>query len=157
MTLRLLLAATLLLLPTALAAEQQHAVYLHEYTGGLHIVPEEIRANVGDTLRFDVLNQGTAPHNLIVCGDGTKPQEACTDRWGFTPMLEANQSAPLTFTIEKAGTFDYYCSIPGHKGGGMKGLLIVSGGDESSSIPALPVAGVLALLATLALVGRRRA
>lgn len=143
----------LALTPTALAAEYEHTVYLHEYEGGLHIVPEQINAKVGDTLKLTVLNQGTSPHNFLVCGDGEDFDEACSDRWGFTGMIEPNQTAPVTVEVQKAGRFDYYCYVPGHKGAGMAGTLVVTGGEEKSSVPLGPLA--LVALGAVAVAMRR--
>ncbi|HET6405839.1 MAG TPA: plastocyanin/azurin family copper-binding protein [Candidatus Thermoplasmatota archaeon] len=125
----------------------EHMVYLHEYTGGLHIVPEQINAKVGDTLVLTVINQGASPHNLRVCGDTPPtPSEQCQQSWGQTKFNVAPDET-VTLTVEnipKAGTFEYYCYVPGHKGGGMVGTLIVQGGEESKSVPALGAAGVAA-------------
>ena len=149
-----ILALGLALVPTALAAEYEHTVYLHEYSAGLHIVPEQINAKVGDTLKLTVVNQGASPHNFLVCGDGEDFDEACSDRWGFTGMIEPNATAPVTVEVKEAGRFDYYCYVPGHKGAGMAGTLVVSGGaQEKSSVPLGPIA--LAALGAAALALRR--
>lgn len=145
----------LALAPTALAAEYEHNVYLHEYSGGLHIVPEQINAKVGDTLKLTITNQGASPHNFMVCGDGEDFDEACSDRWGFTGMIEPNATAPVTVEVKEAGRFDYYCYVPGHKGAGMAGVLVVTGGaEEKSNIPLGPLA--FAALGAAALAFRRR-
>lgn len=149
------LLALLAAAPTAAAAVQEHAIYLHEYSGGLHIVPEVIHAEVGDTLRVTVHNQGASPHNLRFCGDPAGPMESCRDVWAFTGMIPPNGTAPMTVDVKKAGTFDYYCYIAGHKGGGMAGQLIVEGGAEEKSAPAAPLAALLAALVAVAFLRRR--
>ena len=152
---RIALAALLALVsvPPALAqdAPLEQTVYLHE---NLHIVPERINARVGDTIQAHVINAGQTPHDLLFCGDGTNDVSACQDRWSFI-RLNPGQEGNITVEIKEAGTFDYYCSIPGHKQGGMRGELIVQGstGETKNPIPgmglllALAAAGVgLALL-----------
>jgi len=155
---RALVVLSLLAAPSVLAAEATHEVFLHEYSGGFHLVPEEIYANVGDVLTFQVTNQGAAPHSLIVCGDEPSPSNACTDTWGRMPPIAANETRPIQFTAKKAGTFEYWCDVPGHKGAGMLGTLVVKGeGASKKGLPAPGIALVALALVALALVRRPRA
>lgn len=157
MDLRIFL-ALLLLPPTALAAEAEHIVYLHE--NPLHALPEVIHARVGDTLRITVENpesEGKTVHNFMVCGDGRDFSEACDDRWGFTGIIQPGANALVTIVAKKAGTFDYYCYIAGHKSGGMIGQLVVEGDAAKKGLPGAPFAAILLALGALAFVRRRRA
>jgi len=155
----LALLCALLVAGTAAAQSErfEHTVYLHEYSGGLHIVPEQINAKVGDTLGLTVLNQGAAPHNLRVCGDTPPtPSQECKESWGQTRFnIEPNGTAPLQVEVTKAGTFEYYCYVAGHKGAGMVGTLIVEG-EEKDGVPGLGIASLVSLLAALAIVRRTR-
>ena len=139
------------------STQYEHTVFLHEYSGGLHIVPEQINAKVGDTLVLTVLNQGASPHNLRVCGDTPpKPSESCEQSWGQTRFnIEPNGTAPLMVEVAKAGKFEYYCYVQGHKGAGMVGTLIVEG-DEKNGVPAPGAIPILALVGALALALARR-
>ena len=138
----------------------EHTVYLHEYSGGLHILPERINAKVGDTLVLTVLNQGASSHNLRVCGDTPpSPSSECQQSWGQTKFsIAPNESVLLTIEdIPKAGTFEYYCYIPGHKSGGMVGELIVQGDAEESGVPGFTIVTLaLALGVAVALARRSR-
>jgi uncharacterized cupredoxin-like copper-binding protein len=58
---------------------------------------------------FDVKNEGKVPHNLHVDGSGV--QEATSD-------LAPGESESLTVEL-KPGSYDFFCSIPGHKQLGM--------------------------------------
>lgn len=42
-----------------------------------------------------------------------------------TKVMQAGQEETIQFVADKAGTFEYYCSVPGHRIAGMKGNLIV--------------------------------
>ena len=42
-----------------------------------------------------------------------------------TKQLQAGQSEIIEFVADKTGTFEYYCSVNGHRQMGMKGSLIV--------------------------------
>lgn len=135
-------------LPPAQAAQVDVPVYLHEYNGNLHMIPDVANANVGDTVRFTIINEGVdhdnSPHNFWVCGDGTDPGSECNDKWGFSGQIANNQTAVVTIVAKKAGTFDYYCAIPGHKQAGMSGILTVAGNG-----PATKTSGGGALVGTL--------
>jgi uncharacterized cupredoxin-like copper-binding protein len=58
---------------------------------------------------FDVSNDGKIVHDLVVKGGGV--DEA-------TPHIDPGQSSSLKVDL-KPGTYDVYCSIPGHKAAGM--------------------------------------
>jgi uncharacterized cupredoxin-like copper-binding protein len=65
---------------------------------------------------FDVKNDGKIPHDLVVEGNGIEAK---------TPLLEAGESKTLSVDL-KPGTYDLYCSVPGHKQAGMDLKLTVS-------------------------------
>ena len=58
---------------------------------------------------FEVQNQGKVPHNLVIKGAGV--DEATSD-------LAPGVSESLTVEL-KPGSYEFYCSIPGHKQLGM--------------------------------------
>lgn len=149
----LILALAIPLTPVAAAQTQEHIMYLHE---NLHIAPPRIDAREGDTLSVQVLNVGSSPHDVVFCGDAPNGGSTCDDRWAFTIQLPPGQSANITVPVKEAGTFEYYCSIPGHKQGGMKGELVVQGTGSGKSTPTPALLAVLAGLAVAALALRRR-
>jgi plastocyanin len=65
---------------------------------------------------FEVENEGKIPHNLTIAGPGGTEH---------TQDISAGQSATLTVEL-KRGTYDFYCSIPGHKQQGMDQKVTVS-------------------------------
>jgi plastocyanin len=66
---------------------------------------------------FEVDNKGKIPHNLTITGPGIS-KEATQD-------ISAGSSSSLTVKLER-GTYDFYCSIPGHKQQGMEQKVTVS-------------------------------
>jgi uncharacterized cupredoxin-like copper-binding protein len=66
---------------------------------------------------FDVSNQGKFPHDLTINGPGVSNER--------TSQIPAGGSAKLSVTL-KSGTYDFYCSIPGHKAAGMDQKVTVS-------------------------------
>jgi uncharacterized cupredoxin-like copper-binding protein len=72
---------------------------------------------------FKVTNMGTVAHNFKVCTKvvTTSKANACLGK--ATPNLAAGKSATLTVTLTVKGKYEFLCSLPGHAGGGMKGLI----------------------------------
>ena len=65
---------------------------------------------------FDVKNDGKIEHDFVIKGNGVDEK---------TPTIGAGESATLDVDL-KPGTYDVYCSIPGHKQAGMDLKLTVS-------------------------------
>ncbi len=65
---------------------------------------------------FAVANEGKIEHDLVIEGNGVDEK---------TPTIEPGKTATLKVDL-KAGTYDVYCSIPGHKQAGMDLKLTVS-------------------------------
>jgi plastocyanin len=66
---------------------------------------------------FEVENKGQIVHNLTIAGPGIS-KEATQD-------ISAGSSGSVTVKLEP-GTYDFYCSIPGHKAQGMDQKVTVS-------------------------------
>ena len=71
------------------------------------VVPKTLSAG---KYTFQASNEGKFPHDLTIDGPGVSDEK--------TPEIAAGSSAKLTVTL-KSGTYDFYCSIPGHKSAGM--------------------------------------
>jgi plastocyanin len=76
--------------------------------------PSSITVRPGETVRISFQNDGELPHNLTISalGIGTR-----TIAPGVVDTIE--------FTAPVAGTYDFFCSVSGHKESGMTGTLIV--------------------------------
>jgi plastocyanin len=65
------------------------------------------------TIDFD--NPSAIPHNVVIEEDGKELA-------GFEPITESEKAASAEL---KAGSYTYYCSVPGHREAGMEGTLTV--------------------------------
>jgi uncharacterized cupredoxin-like copper-binding protein len=65
---------------------------------------------------FEVKNDGNIDHDLVIKGNGVDEK---------TATIKAGDSATLKVDL-KPGTYDVYCSIPGHKQAGMDVKLTVT-------------------------------
>lgn len=73
--------------------------------------PANLNAKVGESVNLSISSDGT--HTLTI------------DELGVNQRLSKGNNS-VTFTPNKAGNFEYYCNIPGHKERGMIGVLQVT-------------------------------
>lgn len=86
--------------------------------GALAYNTKKLTAKAGKvTIKFT--NDSPLPHNVTVQSGTNGPTIAATPT--FTGGTKS-----VTMTL-KAGTYTYYCSVPGHRQGGMLGTLTVTG------------------------------
>jgi nitrite reductase (NO-forming) len=81
------------------------------------LVNPELKANVGDTVHITVINGDPVLHDLKIDKFGVHTEHLTLDE----------QTVTVEFVATQPGEFEYYCSIPGHREIGMKGLLHISG------------------------------
>jgi len=84
-----------------------------------------LSANVGDTVKI-----------TLTSGDGIEHDISFPDFNATSEhVVGQGSSTTLSFTVDKGGEFDYFCTIPGHREGGMEGKFSVAGGLVSDSAP----------------------
>jgi len=76
--------------------------------------PTILTVKAGEDSTISLKNAGTIEHDLTV-GDA-----------GFKLVVSAGNSAEKVLKIDKPGTYEFHCSVAGHKEAGMKGQLTVS-------------------------------
>jgi plastocyanin len=84
--------------------------------------PAEITLDKPGTYVFKAVNSGDTVHALEVEGEGIEEE---------TEEIEPGQSAELKVKL-KAGTYELYCPVDGHKEEGMEGKVIVKEGSGGS-------------------------
>lgn len=82
-------------------------------SNGLNFTPAEIRVKLGDKVKLTYKNN-RGKHDWTLDEFNAK-----------TKLIEAGQSDTIEFTADKKGSFEYYCSVQGHRQAGMKGTFIV--------------------------------
>jgi len=80
--------------------------------------PNTISLTKPGTYVFKGVNDGTTAHALGVEGNGVDSD---------IPAIDPGSSGTLKVTLSKAGTYEIYCPIDGHKALGMKGTITVGG------------------------------
>ncbi len=73
-----------------------------------------ITVKEGDTVTINLTNSGKMPHDWVV------------DEFdAATKQIKNGETDTLTFVADKAGTYEFYCSVGQHRANGMVGTLIV--------------------------------
>jgi manganese oxidase len=79
------------------------------------------------------------PVTLVLDNKGQLDHDISIPALGVQLTARAGKSASQTVTASKEGTFEFICSIPGHKEAGMRGSVVV-GGAVTTTAPATGVA-----------------
>ncbi|HJS18538.1 MAG TPA: copper-containing nitrite reductase [Anaerolineales bacterium] len=89
-----------------------------------------LSANVGDTVKIN-----------LTTGDGTEHDIAFPDfNAASEHVVGKGSSTTLSFTVDKGGTFAYYCTLPGHRQAGMEGKFEAAG-ESLAEAPAQMASG----------------
>ena len=84
-----------------------------------------LSANVGDTVKI-----------TLTSGDGIEHDISFPDFNATSEhVVGQGSSTNLSFTVDKGGEFDYFCTIPGHREAGMEGKFTVAGGIVAGADP----------------------
>jgi uncharacterized cupredoxin-like copper-binding protein len=108
-------------------------VVMREQDGRMLFIPDRIRIRKGEQVRFQLRNSGEVDHEFVV---GTleenfkhmKEMEKNPDMEHDDPnarRLKPKTNGEIVWQFTKAGTFDFSCLIPGHRGAGMFGTIVV--------------------------------
>jgi uncharacterized cupredoxin-like copper-binding protein len=96
------------------AAPSTQALDLEVTARDLSFTPTELDIPAVGTTRIVLRNQGFAVHNLTV------------DALGIQAVAPRGGVAEVTLTDPPLGTYEFYCSVSGHREAGMVGTLVVS-------------------------------
>lgn len=78
--------------------------------------PNNIQAKTGQ-ITFNLVNNGSVDHDMHI----EIPGNAQT-----SPLVGPGESTTWTVTIDEAGTYEVWCTVPGHRESGMEGQLEVT-------------------------------
>jgi plastocyanin len=102
--------------PAAASAGAAQVIKLAADPGGaLKFNTTSLTAKAGK-VKIEFTNASPVPHNLTVQGSASSE--------GATPTSAGGTKA-LTLNL-KAGTYSFFCSVPGHRQAGMQGTLVVN-------------------------------
>jgi nitrite reductase (NO-forming) len=78
--------------------------------------PPTLSAKAGQPIQVTLDNTGQIDHDFSITEGVSQPVKN---------LAQPGQKAVTTFTIDKPGTYTYFCSQPGHEQAGMKGTLTI--------------------------------
>jgi plastocyanin len=78
--------------------------------------PPTLTAKAGQPIQVTLDNTGQTLHDFSIAEGVSQPVK---------DTAQPGQKAVTTFTIDKPGTYTYFCSQPGHEQAGMKGTLTI--------------------------------
>ena len=100
--------------PTQTTTVDSNAVALTVSGDNFKFAPSALTVKKGQTVTLTLNNTGGF-HDLKI------------DEFGVaTPKIQGPNSTSITFVADKAGSFEYYCSVGNHRAMGMKGTLTVT-------------------------------
>jgi nitrite reductase (NO-forming) len=85
--------------------------------------PADIQVPAGQPITIHLNNAGSVEHDITV------------DALQAKIVAAAGQMAQGTLVFDKPGTYEFYCSVPGHKEAGMKGTITAVGAGEAPPQP----------------------
>ena len=81
--------------------------------GTMDFSPNTLTVAKGTAVTINIKNTSALNHNFSL------------DAFHVNQNVDAGQSATVTFTPDQAGTYYFYCNVPGHAQAGMVGKLTV--------------------------------
>jgi nitrite reductase (NO-forming) len=76
--------------------------------------PNQVRVSAGGTVNLILANEGDTLHDIT----------APALRFRLEAMAGATATGVLT--VPGPGTYEFFCSVPGHREAGMSGILVVT-------------------------------
>ncbi|HEX2697399.1 MAG TPA: copper-containing nitrite reductase, partial [Anaerolineales bacterium] len=87
-----------------------------------------LKAKVGDEVTITLSSGEGAEHNLSLPDFNIDSQH----------VIGKGNSTTVTFTVDKGGSFAYFCNLPGHRQAGMEGKFNVEGAAANNAPAAAP-------------------
>lgn len=88
-----------------------------------------LAATKGQALTISLTNSGALEHDFTIDKIDAKAtldgKDAKTEKYAVHASVKPKASGKLEITANAAGSFEYYCTVAGHKEAGMKGTLTV--------------------------------
>jgi uncharacterized cupredoxin-like copper-binding protein len=104
-------------------------------TDNMRFAPDLIEVKLGETVRFDLRNEGRMLHEMVI-GTAKELEEHAALMLKFPDMehdepymahVAAGKRGAIVWTFNRPGDFEFACLIPGHYQAGMKGRIRVKG------------------------------
>lgn len=91
------------------------APVIHVVANEFLYTPGDFEVEAGHSFTIMLHNEGALEHDITI--------EGFEELGGI--HLVASEDGMASFTLDEPGEYTYYCTVPGHRGAGMTGTLIV--------------------------------
>lgn len=81
--------------------------------GEMWFDPSALEVTAGEPVNLTVSNRGRVFHDLTI------------DEFGLQIDVDSDQSTTAGLDLDVPGTYEFYCSVPGHAAAGMRGVITV--------------------------------
>lgn len=120
---------------TSAEVDRTVKVRMYETEDGQYLYePRELAVEAGETVHFDIVNEGENPHELVL---DTMPKNAehMELMAKFPEMehddpnavrLEPGEKGSIIWTFSNSGSFEFACLMPGHYEAGMRSPVTVN-------------------------------
>lgn len=89
--------------------------------------PEAIEIEVGQTVAFEVVNEGTLTHEMVLGEEAsTQGHVHGEDAPNGTGEIPGEETATIAWTFTETGEFVYECHVDNHHKQGMRGTISVN-------------------------------
>ncbi len=98
------------------------------------VVNPTLQAKVGDIVTVTLMSGEGAEHNFSLPALNVDSPH----------VMGQGKTVSVTFGVNQPGTFDYFCSLPGHKEAGMQGKFVATGGlaQAAAATPTMDMSGM---------------
>jgi uncharacterized cupredoxin-like copper-binding protein len=114
------------------ASVQQVTLHAKEFS----FTPNSVQLKLGQLVQLTIVNDGTVDHDIksaipisglkYQSADNPADEQADNAAQGvFDVDYNQGHTAQITFVPTKAGTYQFYCDVPGHREAGMTGTFVV--------------------------------
>jgi plastocyanin len=105
------------------AVEKNGVLTLEADPSGLLQYTAKTATATAGPLKVDFINKSPLPHNVAIQAGNSGATQGSTPILGRSP-IGAKENVTFSVTLQ-AGTYTYFCEVPGHRQGGMWGTLTV--------------------------------
>lgn len=112
------------------AGEADQTVEIVARDAPFRFEPGSVEVNAGDTVVFELVNEGDVEHELAILAAPTRQATSGHEHGSdpnATPRVDPGGSDQVVWTFTEPGEYVYECHVDGHHLAGMRGTITVSG------------------------------
>jgi len=133
---KIFIVTVLMFLLTACGASQPAVEFILDASDFAYSVPS-LTVKAGETVKLTLNNVGALEHDFVIekidvktkvvkdSGSDEHHAHGVEANYDLHVSAQVGETSVIQFTVAEPGTYQFFCSVPGHKEAGMVGELIV--------------------------------